>query len=392
MFLLVLFVVLSVLLCGYVGLLVYYRLGWNALKPFSQNEQTDSDQVLMISVVVAARNEEKNIGTLLESLLRQSYLQHLYEIIVVDDHSTDQTAQCVGSFTDARIRLITLADTSTSIQTVAYKKLAIATGIAQSKGSLVVTTDADCVVPVHWLSTIAAYYQRHKPELMVMPVRMRNRHRLLDIFQSLDFMSLQGITGASTQLQFHGMCNGANLAYTKAAFDEVGGFQDIDHIASGDDMLLLHKIAARYSKGIAYIQSRDVLVETATEKTWGAFLQQRIRWASKAKQYKDKRLLPVLLMVYLLNVLLLIAAGILCVGQSLVWGNNSINGFGVLGFLLLVKTAAEGWFLYPVALFFQQQRLLWWFPWMQPFHILYTLVAGGLGSVVQYRWKDRIVQ
>ncbi len=391
MFLPILFVVLFVLLGLYVGLLVYYRRGWMALRSFSRNEKADLNQGLFISVVVAARNEENNIGHLLQSLLKQSYPPHLYEVIVIDDHSTDQTAQRVQSFAGP-IRLIALADEPKTNQLVAFKKKAIALGIAKSKGSLIVTTDADCIAPIHWLSTIAAYYQQHRPPFMVMPVRMRHSRRWLDIFQSLDFMSLQGITGASAQLQFHGMCNGANLAYTKAAFEEVNGFQGIDHIASGDDMLLLHKIAARYPGGIAYIQSADVLVDTGPEKTIHAFIQQRIRWASKAKQYKDKRLLPVLLLVYLLNAMMLLTIVSLCIDDAIRWAGFSFNGFYLLGILWIIKTLAEGWFLYPVAVFFKQKQLLYWFPWMQPFHILYTLVAGGLGAFVQYRWKDRIVQ
>jgi len=391
MFLPILFVVLFVLLGLYIGLLVYYRCGWKALRPFSRNEKADLNQGPFISVVVAARNEEKNIGHLLQSLLNQSYPPHLYEVIVIDDHSIDQTAQCVQSFAGP-IRLIALADEPKTNQLVAFKKKAIALGIQKSKGSLIVTTDADCIAPIHWLSTIAAYYQQHKPSFMVMPVRMRHSRRWLDIFQSLDFMSLQGITGASAQLQFHGMCNGANLAYTKAAFEEVDGFKGIDHIASGDDMMLLHKIAARYPNGIAYIQSADVLIETGTEKTLYAFIQQRIRWASKAKQYKDIRLLPVLLLVYVLNALMLLATVAVCIDASMMWAGFSINGLYLLSMAWLIKTLTEGWFLYPVAVFFKQKQLLYWFPWMQPFHILYTLVAGGLGAFVQYRWKDRIVQ
>ena len=175
-----------------------------------------------------------------------------------------------------------------------------------SKGELVLTTDADCVVGNNWLRTIAAYYESTQAQLMVMQVMFMNNHQPLGIFQLLDFMSLQGITGASVYKKMHSMCNGANLAYTRSAFVAVDGFKGIDNIASGDDMLLMHKIAKRFPEGIHYIKSEEVIVQTAAMDTLGSFLQQRIRWASKADRYDDKSIFWVLLMVYMLNVMLLL--------------------------------------------------------------------------------------
>ncbi len=127
----------------------------------------------------------------------------------------------------------------------------IAIGLA--KGSLIVTTDADCLVQPEWLRTIASFYEEFSPVFIAAPVVYCNPlpgdslfKKFLKIFQSLDFMTLQGITGASVYKKFHNMCNGANLAYEKKAFYEAGGFEGIDQIASGDDMLLMHKIHKIY--------------------------------------------------------------------------------------------------------------------------------------------------
>ena len=180
------------------------------------------------------------------------------------------------------------------------------------------------------------------------------------------------------------MSNGANMGFTREAFDCVGGFEGIDHIASGDDMLLMQKIEQRFPDRIAYCRSTDAIVTTHPEPTLRAFLRQRIRWASKATHYRDKRILPVLMLVYLFNVslLLLLVSGIFGYTSSLV----SACG------LLLFKTAVEMMFLMPVAGFFNQTHLLPWFPVAQPFHILYTVISGGFGQFGRYQWKGRIVR
>ncbi len=144
-----------------------------------------------------------------------------------------------------------------SDEQVAYKKLAIQTGIGISSGGLIVTTDADCLFHHDWLRTLAAFYEEKGAKFIAAPVRMgvpahpdgsfvHPDPGMLTIFQTLDFITLQGITGASVYKRFHSMCNGANLAYEKSAFFEVGGFRGIDAIPSGDDMLLMHKIYNKY--------------------------------------------------------------------------------------------------------------------------------------------------
>ena len=125
--------------------------------------------------------------------------------------------------------------------------------------------------------------------------------KFFKIFQSLDFMTLQGITGASVYKKIHNMCNGANLAYEKKAFYEVSGFEGIDNIASGDDMLLMHKIQKKYPGKIGYIKSANAIVQTQPSENLKEFINQRIRWASKADRYPDIKITAVLFLVYFLN-------------------------------------------------------------------------------------------
>ena len=192
-----------------------------------------------------------------------------------------------------------------------YKKKAIEKGIAAASGDLIITTDADCIPPPDWLQTIVSFKEKTNAVFVVAPVVFDCNSQMVQVFQAMDFMVLQGITGASVYKKIHSMCNGANLAYERKVFYEVDGFTGIDHIASGDDMLLMHKIAKKYPDRIHYLKSTDAIVSTKPMKSWSTFFNQRIRWASKAMHYNDKRIFWVLLLVYLFNLsfLVLLVAG-----------------------------------------------------------------------------------
>lgn len=375
---LILIVSLLFFLC-YAGLIFYYRKSWLSIPTFNHTEMMVSKT--KITIIIPARNEEQNINACLNSIVQQSYPRHLYEVLVIDDHSTDNTERLILGYKNQNIQLISLKEHIGISELNSYKKKAIETAINQSTGELMVTTDADCMVPSNWLQTIAAFYEEKKPQFIVMPVAITYSNKFIELFQSLDFMTLQGITGASVYKKFHSMCNGANLAYTKKAFFDVNGFKGIDGIASGDDMLLLHKIFNRYPENIGYLKSTKAIVQTQPVKTISQFFNQRIRWASKADKYDDKRILAVLVLVYFFNVwIILLGIGTL---------------FFSIGYLfitiLVMKTLVELLFLFPVASFFNQTKLLWWFPIAQPFHILYTIFAGWLGKFGTYHWKDRKV-
>ena len=201
-------------------------------------------------------------------------------------------------FNAGNTKLLSLKDFTDGTALNSYKKKAIEIAIRQSTGDLIVTSDADCVVKNTWLQNIAGFYEQYKPAFIAAPVTYYNENNFLKTFESLDFMTMQGITGAAVCKKFHAMCNGANLAYEKKVFYEVNGFKGIDTIASGDDMLLMHKIYERYPERVLYLKSKDAIVETLPAGTFAAFFNQRIRWASKADKYDDNKIFLVLLLVY----------------------------------------------------------------------------------------------
>ena len=375
----ILFLIIIPLFVCYSTLILYYWQSWKAIPDpiaigFNISKQIPSTSV---SIIIPARNEEKNIGRLLKSLQEQTYPTELFEIIVIDDHSTDKTAEIVAQF--AGVKLLQLKEDTIN----SYKKKAIETGIAAASGELIITTDADCIPTRSWLQTIISFKEKTNAGFIVAPVVFECTNEPVQIFQALDFMVLQGITGASVTKKLLSMCNGANLAYEKTLFYQVQGFDGIDHIASGDDMLLMHKIARKFPDRVYYLKSKDAIVNTQPMLTWKDFFNQRIRWASKATHYDDKRIFGVLLLVYLFNFsfLVLLVAG--------VW--LPVYWLALAG-LWIGKTIVELPFVYSVAGFFNKQSLLKYFFFFQPLHIFYTILSGLLGQFGKYEWKGRKVK
>lgn len=399
-------IICLLLIISYTAIIIYYAIAWLSL-PNWQLATTqpipkglaDSPITAQLSIIIPARNEEDNIGACIQSILNQSYSKNLYEIIVVNDHSIDATASIVKTFNEPNIKCVDLINFIGN-ETNSFKKKGIEVGIAQANGELIITTDADCVAPPNWLQTIAAFYEEKKPDLIVMPVSIFPSPsgvglgvRFIEIFQALDFMTLQGITGSAVHKKIHSMCNGANLAYTKKAFNTVNGFVGINNIASGDDMMLMHKIYSENKKGIVYLKSAAVIVQTKPVKTITEFINQRIRWASKADKYEDKRMLPVLIVVYFFNLLLLILPIIAFLSNlKFLIFNFQFSTLQFWFWVLLFKMVIEIIFLIPIAKFFNKLPLLFLFPLMQPFHIIYTVIAGWLGKFGGYSWKGRQVK
>jgi cellulose synthase/poly-beta-1,6-N-acetylglucosamine synthase-like glycosyltransferase len=387
----VLLIILFIIFGLYVLLILYYWKTWLNIVDYKP-QTTNYKPQTKISVIIPARNEEENIAACLDSVCNQSYPRELFEVLVVDDHSTDNTAAIVKLYERKNVKLISLKDFVQDALN-SYKKKAIEIAIAQSTGELIVCTDADCLVTENWLQTIAAFYEQYQPQFIAAPVAINCSNKFIEFFQGLDFMTLQGITGASVYKKIHSMCNGANLAYTKKAFKAVGGFAGIDTIASGDDMLLMHKIYKQWPDKVMFLKSKEAIVQTQPVNSISEFFNQRIRWASKADKYDDKRIFVVLLLVYLVNVMLL-ALPVFAVFNNVQYTilHVQCSMFGVWLLLMLLKTLVELLFLYPVAKFFNKQSMLWLFSLMQPFHILYTVIAGWLGKFGSYKWKGRQVK
>lgn len=377
------FIITAVLLAAYCFLILVYRKWFLKLPLFSADRLAPSS--IYFSVIIPARNEEANIAACLRSVFGQDYPHEKLEVIVVNDHSGDNTETIVRSMQQQypNLVLINLADYPDAKGINSYKKKALETAIGKSRGEWIATTDADCTVQTEWLKHTDAFIREKDPVFIAAPVMFVHNGGFLSLFQLLDFISLQGITAAAVSAGYHTMCNGANLAYKKEAFYTVNGFAGIDSLASGDDMFLMNKMRERFPGRMGYLFSKEAIVSTPPAQGWKSFLHQRIRWASKADQYRERSIFWVLLLVYLVNFTLLVFLPLSLFAE---------NGICHWLILMTVKTGIELSFMAPVARFFGKETALVWFPLMQPFHLLYTVIAGWLGKFGTYQWKGRKVK
>ena len=366
----------------YALLIVAYRIWFDRLKPFETFSKPS--EAIHFTIVIPARNEALNIKACLISILEQDYATENFEVIVIDDFSEDATPEIVKGIglEYSNVNLLSLADFYKPGEMNSFKKKAIELAVSKSKGQWIVTTDADCIIPKQWLSLYNNFIQQNLPEnklvFVAAPVMFIKETGILNEFQLLDFLALQGITAAAVGAGKHSMSNGANLAFEKSAFIAVGGYQGVDQIASGDDMFLMHKMKVTLSSKIGYLFHPGAIVLTKAMGNWKDFIMQRIRWSSKARYYDDNSIFWVLLLVYLYNLSLIV---LLFTGA---YTHVLIS--------LLIKTGVELLFLSPVAKFYKLSRQLLYFPLFQPLHILYTLIAGLFGQVKTYTWKGRRVK
>jgi cellulose synthase/poly-beta-1,6-N-acetylglucosamine synthase-like glycosyltransferase len=361
----------------YVGLLLFLTRGWRRLKTFSPGSRLPKTKV---TVLVAARNEEEKIHLTIEDILAQDYPKDLLEIIIVDDHSTDQTSEIISSYSDRGVILLQLNEDQLLNS---YKKRAISKAINLSTGDLMVATDADCRMGANWLRTIAAFYEEKNVKLISSPVIYYEEKDAFQEMQTLEFLFLIGLGASSIGNKMPSTCNGANLAYRKDVFLELGGFNGIDDLASGDDELFLHKVASRYPDDVGFCKSSDAMVYTHAKLNLKEFISQRKRWASKTVKYKDKKIVALGVFVWLANVFF-------CVNTFL--GFYDPSYWTIAAFSLGLKIVAEFSFLIPVTLFAKRPRLLLYIPVLSIIHVFYIIYIGLAGNTGKYVWKGRLVR
>lgn len=333
-----------------------------------------------VTLIIPARNEEKYIGSLLDDILQQNYPADKLQVIVMDDFSTDSTAEICREKMSARAhwKLIPLIKP----QGNAYKKAAITQAIAVASGEIILTTDADCTAGPDWvLQMVSAMLP--DTGLVSGPVCMWDDGSWFQQFQALEFIGLISIGAASMTRNQPNMCNGANLAYRRQVFYEVGGFEGIDHIASGDDELLMHKIQATGKYKVRFQKAKEAIVRTAPCTSFTQFVNQRIRWVSKSTHYKNTSITFIMSLIYL---------AMLSIPVSVILAVLNPEYIFLPCFLLLLKIIPEAFILFSGTRFFGRKELMFWFLPEQILHIPYILWAGLAGNLKQYAWKERLVK
>ena len=328
-----------------------------------------------VSIVIAARNEENNILNCLKSILRCNYPKSSYEIIVVDDHSSDNTNKLVTDLNHPSITILQLKEKE-------GKKSALEKGIHSAKGELILCTDADCLVPENWITAFSSFYEKTGAKCIAAPIIYDVNKSILQRFQYLDALNNMCVTANGIKKQSYYMANGANLGFTKSSFVELDGYEGNKNYASGDDMFLIQKIAQTYPGGVSFLKSRDTLVTTLPEKTFSDLVKQRTRWATKSKAYLNPDISKIqgFVFYFVLMILLNLVLSPLGTGLSL---------FGFM-FSLFIKWTMDYLYLNKLADYFgEREPLKAFFPASLGF-MFYILFAGFKAlRPTKYEWKGR---
>lgn len=328
-----------------------------------------------VSVLIAARNEEKNIKNLLQSLYNQSFSKNYFEVIIIDDHSDDNTISEIENFAkeykDFNLKFFKAEKEG--------KKAAISQALHLAENELILVTDADCVLPNTWIESIVEFYQKENCKMILAPVLLSPADTFFEKIQVLEHLSLIGSTAGSAAIGFPVMCNGANMAYERNAALEVEKFRKDFNIASGDDMFLMEQFVKNYShKNVKFLLNKAAIVKTKTCKTVKEFFKQRRRWVSKAKSYTNWKIIATALIVFFFNlsaISLLISA----------FFNPTLWIYYFL--LIILKFFIDFPLLKNITHFMKQENLLKWtlpLEFIYPFYVVFTAISGMLINV---KWK-----
>ncbi|WP_426432315.1 glycosyltransferase [Winogradskyella sp. HB-48] len=379
------FIIIVLLYLFLIGSLIY---GFDRVEDFKLKDLKPKTK---FSVIVPFRNEAANLPILLNSIFKLNYPKTLFEVILVDDDSEDDSVKVITTIKSKK----TFGCTSTSLSEHAQgdikiirnnrisnspKKDAITKALKIAQYNWIITTDADCVLPKYWLDAFDEFIQTNQPNCVVAPVTYNDGSSFLKRFQILDVLSLQGATIGGFGLKLPLLCNGANFAYRKSMFESVDGFSGNDNLASGDDIFLLEKFKKANSKKIFYLKSEKVIVTTKSVSNLSTLIQQRLRWASKTSHNPNWFSKLVGLIVFLGNLTCIAMLPVLFFGQITT---------RVAVALLVIKLSIDFLLLFKSSRFFKQENVLFSYVWsclIYPFFSVYIVV---LSLFKPYKWKGR---
>ncbi|HNV81803.1 MAG: glycosyltransferase [Tenuifilaceae bacterium] len=360
-------VVLSTL---YGAMVVSFIVG---LLRFPRENGIPTRQPIPISVIAPIRNEEHNLDGLLGSLAAQDYPKDSFEVIMVNDHSTDSSRDRVNSWRTEmdNLHLVDLPLGTTG------KKDAIAAGVERAKYDFIALTDADCSHPKSWLAAMAQGFGTEETKMVIGPVMIKYGKKFFQRMQALEHASLQAVTLGGCGLGIPFMAGSANLAFHR---ERVGFNREMLNPShpSGDDVFLLHGAKRQGRGAIGCVHSPQAMVYTKPAEGLAEFLFQRARWASKAPLYRDVVAILVALIVLIFNLMLLLLV---------------VLSFFIHGALLALATAIAVKALVDFPLLriylkrYKETSLLWVFIPLQLLYPFYIALAFALSVMAPVKWK-----
>ena len=372
----IIFISIIILYLTSIGCLIY---GFDKVE---ETKVLDLKPKTKFTIIIPFRNEAQNLPHLIASIQKLSYPKNLYEIILVDDHSEDESLKIIDtkliknkSKVTTNIRIIQNQKVSNS-----PKKDAITTAIAIANFEWIISTDADCVLPKYWLETYDEFIQTENPQCIAAPVAYLNNNSFFKRFQALDFMSLQGASIGGFGINQPFLCNGANFAYRKSMFNTIKGFEGNTKIASGDDIFLLEKFKKYDTSKVKYLKSQNAIVYTNPVSNLKQLISQRLRWASKTSHNPN--------LVSKLLGLVIIFGNLVCITliPALVFGYITLK---IAVALLVIKFSIDFLLLFKTSRFLNQENVLLSFIPSSLLYPFFSIYIVTLSLVKSYNWKGR---
>ncbi len=345
--------------------------GWIRIPLFTGS---NNSQNIRVGIIIAIRNESTNLPLLLESLDVQSYDSNLTEIIFIDDNSEDESVSIIEEYSKkskAAIRVIR--------SKYEGKKNALKQGIENAESDFIITTDGDCTMGPNWISSLVDFYISQNKKVITGPVIYSKKKGGITNFFSVDFASLVASGAGSFGSSLPLMGNGANLAFSREVYSD---FNNRDSESpSGDDVFLIHHAAKKYGyNSVGFIKSENAIVTTSPPENISGFINQRVRWASKAGGYKLIWPIIVSIVVFLFNLeLLLILLGSVYYNWLL----------PVFGLLIITKYFIDFPLVYRYMNFAGLSRLKPHFFLLELVYPIYINYIAVLSFLKKFTWKNR---
>ena len=364
------FIICLILILGYVYLIVHIYDGWDKIEEWELKNHTSSSTP---TIIVPARNEEENIAACVESIsasLRKNGPGG--ELLVVNDHSEDETE---NKARNAGAKIITLWHTQ-------GKKEALELAVSSATHEIIICTDADSTVSESWVKTMVSKHEIDTSSFIAGPLLSKYNDDRLSAFQSLDALMMVATTANGILRKSYFLANGANMSFTKEAYNRVGGMKTHDKLASGDDVFLIQSIAIDNTDSVHYIKSPHATVWTEPVRSWGAMWQQRKRWSTKTRHYPHFSPIKIQAYVFLIHFIIIL-------GIVLIPFTGGLSFFSSV-FMLFIKWIMDYLLLSKIARYFDQSEPLKYFFSCSLIYFFYIfLMAFWALRGGSYTWKGR---
>lgn len=369
-----LLLIASIIMVLYTAMTIYAILGWKKLKV-----EDEKPAWLGVSILVAARNEAKNIETVIRDIFKQSYPPELFELIVIDDHSDDETFSIADSLKAEFPYLKVISNHYGE-----GKKAALQKGIREAKFDTIATVDADCRVPSEWIITMTSHWEKDQTKMLLGPIVLQSDQTVLQRSQAMEMLAIMGLTGGFASYQTPIMANGANLFFDKKSFEKIGGYTSSEN-PSGDDVFTMLKFSEKWPDSVRFVKHYESAILTGAQPTFSSFWQQRKRWLSKKGGYSNILVKGTAIITYLANS----AAFVSLITIIAAFGSDLTNK---LMWVLFVKTLLDLILTRTVSRDLQPHCGIANILVTEIFVAVYVTFLGIFGNVRSYVWKGRNIK